>query len=443
MTLPALTARIRATMAFLTPDPRHLDRADRRGRARRDRRLARRRPVPALGRLAGRARTSTRGRDRRRARRRPARARRPGEALRRPDGARLRTGDPRGATCPGCGTSSTGSASGARSSSSGPAGRPAGRRPAGARRDRRSRSGPASQRRLDETEPGRGADGPARGAATAPPDAGRSSGCSAAIAAKRLDRLDALPRDVGARIRGCRSTTSSTRRPPAVRRARRAAARQRARPVHRGALGRRRSMTPDDLGAHREMVRDLNQLLQRAARRATSRPDDVDEFLAQPRRVLPRRADARRRHRAARRPDGGDAVAACARCRPSSGRSSRTTMDALLRDDRLRWDLAQLAANLDQLLPGGLGERRAVQRRRSRSASRGRSSSSAGSRRSTRSRTSSTASGGPATSATIDRDEVRDLLGDGRGARPRRARGPRPTGSRRRATSSATATGWS
>ena len=32
-------------------------------------------------------------------------------------------------------------------------------------------------------------------------------------------------------------------------------------------------------------------------------------------------------------------------------------VDALLRDDRLRWDLAQLAASLDQLLPGGLGER--------------------------------------------------------------------------------------
>jgi uncharacterized protein with von Willebrand factor type A (vWA) domain len=32
-------------------------------------------------------------------------------------------------------------------------------------------------------------------------------------------------------------------------------------------------------------------------------------------------------------------------------------MDAALRDDRLRWDLAQLAATLDQLLPGGLGER--------------------------------------------------------------------------------------
>ena len=32
-------------------------------------------------------------------------------------------------------------------------------------------------------------------------------------------------------------------------------------------------------------------------------------------------------------------------------------MDALLRDDRLRWDLAQLASTLDQLLPDGLGQR--------------------------------------------------------------------------------------
>ena len=32
-------------------------------------------------------------------------------------------------------------------------------------------------------------------------------------------------------------------------------------------------------------------------------------------------------------------------------------VDALLRDDRLRWDLARLAATLDRLIPGGLGGR--------------------------------------------------------------------------------------
>ena len=48
-------------------------------------------------------------------------------------------------------------------------------------------------------------------------------------------------------------------------------------------------------------------------------------------------------------------------------------MDALLRDDRLRWDLAQLAATLDQLLPDGLGDRFRF-RATSRSGSKARSS---------------------------------------------------------------------
>jgi uncharacterized protein with von Willebrand factor type A (vWA) domain len=42
---------------------------------------------------------------------------------------------------------------------------------------------------------------------------------------------------------------------------------------------------------------------------------------------------------------------------PEQRAELQDAMDALLRDDRLRWDLAQLAAILDQLLPGGLGER--------------------------------------------------------------------------------------
>jgi uncharacterized protein with von Willebrand factor type A (vWA) domain len=42
---------------------------------------------------------------------------------------------------------------------------------------------------------------------------------------------------------------------------------------------------------------------------------------------------------------------------PEQRSELQSMMDALLRDDRLRWDLAQLAASLDQLLPGGLGER--------------------------------------------------------------------------------------
>jgi uncharacterized protein with von Willebrand factor type A (vWA) domain len=42
---------------------------------------------------------------------------------------------------------------------------------------------------------------------------------------------------------------------------------------------------------------------------------------------------------------------------PEQRAELQSMMDTLLRDDRLRWDLAQLAATLDQLLPEGLGGR--------------------------------------------------------------------------------------
>ena len=42
---------------------------------------------------------------------------------------------------------------------------------------------------------------------------------------------------------------------------------------------------------------------------------------------------------------------------PEQRAELQSMMDALLRDDRLRWDLAQLAVDLDQLMPDGLGER--------------------------------------------------------------------------------------
>ena len=41
---------------------------------------------------------------------------------------------------------------------------------------------------------------------------------------------------------------------------------------------------------------------------------------------------------------------------PQQRAELESMMDALLRDDRLRWDLARLASNMDQLMPDGLGE---------------------------------------------------------------------------------------
>ena len=43
--------------------------------------------------------------------------------------------------------------------------------------------------------------------------------------------------------------------------------------------------------------------------------------------------------------------------RPEQRAELQSMMEALLQDDRLLVDLAQLASNLDLLLPGGLGER--------------------------------------------------------------------------------------
>ena len=86
-------------------------------------------------------------------------------------------------------------------------------------------------------------------------------------------------------------------------------------------------------------------------------------------------------------------------------------IDALLRDDRLRWDLAQLAANLDQLMPGGLGERVRFSGDEPLGLE-GALEQMGASRRWTRSRRSSTGSRRPATSPTSTGATSRELLGD-------------------------------
>ena len=182
-------------------------------------------------------------------------------------------------------------------------------------------------------------------------------------------------------------------------------------------------MTPEDLAANREMVRDLNELLARAARRR--RPGRRREFLAKHGAVLPGRPDARRHHRAARR-SGWPRCSRCMRSMTPEQRAElQSMMDALLRDDRLRWDLAQLAANLDQLLPGGLGRPGTVRGRRAARA-RGRAGAArpapgagpAGGR-------SSADVESPGDLAAIDRGRGPRPARRRRGARPRRARRPR------------------
>ena len=114
-----------------------------------------------------------------------------------------------------------------------------------------------------------------------------------------------------------------------------------------------RSMTPEDLAANREMVRDLNELIRQ---RIGGRDPDVSEFMAKHGQFFPGAQSF---------DDIIDQLAQRMAAMQSLMRSMspeqraelQSMVEALLRDDRLMVDLAELASNLDLLLPGGLGDR--------------------------------------------------------------------------------------
>jgi uncharacterized protein with von Willebrand factor type A (vWA) domain len=174
------------------------------------------------------------------------------------------------------------------------------------------------------------------------------------LAAKRLDRLDDLPRDLGARVRELQDydwlePEARGRFDELVERLRKTALDQ----VAAGMADAIRGLTPEDLTANREMVRDLDRLL---GERLAGGDPDASEFLAKHGQFFPGARDL---------DDIIDQLAErmaamqslMASLSPEQRAELQDLMDAALRDDRLRWDLAQLAATLDQLLPGGLGER--------------------------------------------------------------------------------------
>ena len=177
------------------------------------------------------------------------------------------------------------------------------------------------------------------------------------LAARRLDRLDALPPEVGPRIRQLQEydflePAARERFEALVDRLRRSVLDR----MSEGLADAVRSMRPEDLAAQREMVRDLNRLLgERLAGREPG-ASDVDGFLARHGRFFPgaRTLDDVVDQLASRMAALQSLLRSLT---PEQRAELQSTIDALLRDDRLRWDLAQLAANLDRLFPGGLGER--------------------------------------------------------------------------------------
>jgi len=175
-------------------------------------------------------------------------------------------------------------------------------------------------------------------------------------AARRLDELEALPRDVGGRIRGLEAYDFME--PAARERFETLTERLRRQTLDRFVEGLSEAIqgtTPEDLQANRDMVRDLNSLLEERLEGREPSQSDVDEFLANHGRFFPgaRTLDdivAQLTERMA-------AMQSLLRSMSPQQRAElQSMMDALLRDDRLRWDLARLASNMDQLMPDGLGE---------------------------------------------------------------------------------------
>lgn len=174
------------------------------------------------------------------------------------------------------------------------------------------------------------------------------------VAARRLDQLDGLPADMGGRIRGLQDYDFLE--PEARQRFNELVDGLRKQVLDQYVSGMSdaiRSMQPEDLAANREMVRDLNELLRQ--RLAGGDPDALD-FLAKHGQFFPgaRTLDDIIEQLAQRMAAMQSLLRSMS---PEQRAELQSMMEALLRDDRLLIDLAQLASNLDLLLPGGLGER--------------------------------------------------------------------------------------
>jgi uncharacterized protein with von Willebrand factor type A (vWA) domain len=228
------------------------------------------------------------------------------------------------------------------------------------------------------------------------------------VAAKRLDQLDGLPADIGERLRGLGDYDFLE--PEARQRYDDLVGKLRGQMLDQYVAGMSdaiRSMSPEDLAANREMVRELNELIRE---RIGGGDPDIREFMAKHGRFFPGAQSF---------DDIIDQLAARMAAMQSLLRSMtpeqraelESMMEALLRDDRLLVDLAQLASNLDLLLPGGLGERvpfggdeplglEGALAQIERLAAMDRMEDALSDVE------------GPGGLADIDRDEVRDLLGD-------------------------------
>jgi uncharacterized protein with von Willebrand factor type A (vWA) domain len=109
------------------------------------------------------------------------------------------------------------------------------------------------------------------------------------------------------------------------------------------------NLSPEDLQRMREMIRDLNQLLQEKIRGGEP---DFQSFMDKHGGFFP--PDVKSLDDLIERLQRGMAQmqSMLDSMSPEMRQQLQQLMEDLLRDDRLKWDMAQLAANLERLLPG-------------------------------------------------------------------------------------------
>jgi uncharacterized protein with von Willebrand factor type A (vWA) domain len=170
-------------------------------------------------------------------------------------------------------------------------------------------------------------------------------------AQQRRDRLDALPHNVPGRLNALRDYEFMD---PVARDAFNALTdelrQQMLQNYFQGMKEGVEKVTPEDLGGIREMVRDLNELLEKHAAGADT-PEDFGRFMAQHGGYFPPGIENVEQlidhlHRQASR-----MASLLSSMSPEMRAELQSMMDELLRDDRLQWDMARLASNLQSLRP--------------------------------------------------------------------------------------------
>ena len=169
------------------------------------------------------------------------------------------------------------------------------------------------------------------------------------MAQRHRDQLDQLPADPGGKIRALNDYDFMD--PEARRQYQDLLASLQQQMLNQMFQGMKQSMeqmTPEQMAAIREMVRDLNQMLRD---KAEGREPKFEEFKEKHGQFFPPDINSLDEllEYLARQMAAMDSL-----MQSMSGEQRgqlQDMMDAMLRDDRLKWELAQLAANLQELMP--------------------------------------------------------------------------------------------